>query len=87
MLILVNGIVIDPRNMKCNRINRDGSNCGNTCGDKGVIEIATIDDIIKTDVTCGTHINVRAGDDVRFRVRMDAIQSASLVDSVTTKSI
>lgn len=81
MLIRVNEILVDPRGFHCNRINRDGEDCKNTIGENGIIEIAHFGDVTKVDATCGTHINTRAGDDVRYRARMNATDSATMINS------
>jgi len=88
MLLRVNDITIDPSNLRCNRITRDGFRCSHTAGDNSIVEIVSQYNgngqiIVKLDVTCGTHVNTRAGDDVRFRVRMYALESSTLIESLT----
>jgi hypothetical protein len=92
MLLRVNEITIDPSNLRCNRITRDGFRCSHTAGDNSIVEIVSQDNgngymVIKLDVTCSTHVNTRAGDDVRFRVRMDAIDSSTLIDHNSGNSL
>jgi hypothetical protein len=92
MLLRVNNVTIDPSNLRCNRITREGERCLSTAGEMSIVEVVSQDNgngqiIVKLDVTCGTHVNTRAGDDVRFRVRMDAIESSTLIDHNSGNSL
>ena len=81
-LIRVDAYVIDANNMRCGKTNIDGTRCQATAGNKGIVEIAILDNgDIKLDVTCGTHINKRAGDDVRYYARRDAIENGVMINA------
>ena len=80
MLLRVNEITVDTNWLRCHRNTVNGDRCQTYCGDKGIVEVVSEGDIIKFNVTCGTHVNKCAGDDVRFNVRNDALASSTLID-------
>lgn len=88
MLLRVNEITVDTKWLRCHRNNINDERCQAYCGDKGIVEVAT-DELgnIKFDITCGTHVNKRAGDDVRFNVRNDALASSTMIDRTSGTEI
>lgn len=85
-LIRVNSTVIDASNMRCVEQTQKGERCLACAGENGIIEIATSEDgteILKVDVTCGTHVNFMAGNDTRYIARDNAINSARMVNRET----
>ncbi len=84
MKVSVNGVVVDTKWLRCMRTSaKTGERCQTFLGEMGIVEVATDDaGNVKFDLTCGTHVNKMAGDDVRFNVRRDALASGLLVNAL-----